>query len=57
MKQVKIMLSFIIGLGFILLGILPYGYLSFWLLKEPKELEANKSFSDRYTETQSQEYL
>ena len=38
------MLTLIVGLGFILLGTLPYGYLTFWLLKEPKEqkeLEAN----------------
>ncbi len=35
------MLTLIVGLGFILLGTLPYGYLTFWLLKEPKELKAN----------------
>ncbi len=37
------MLTLIVGLGFILLGIVPYGYLSFSLLKEPKELEADAS--------------
>ncbi len=33
------MLTLVVGLGFILLGTLPYGYFTFWLLKEPKELE------------------
>lgn len=32
--EVNIMLSLVLGLGFILLGILPYGYLSFYLLKD-----------------------
>ena len=53
------MFTLIVGLGFILLGILPYGYLSFSLLKEPKELEVDASKdknriwvqSDRFTIT------
>ncbi len=33
------MLSFIVGLGFILLGVLPYGYINFWLLKDYKKFQ------------------
>lgn len=34
------MFTLIVGLGFILIGILPYGCLNFWLLKEPKQSQA-----------------
>ena len=36
------MLSLIAGLGFILLGILPYGFLNFWLLKDDQKFEDTK---------------
>ena len=35
------MLALIIGVGFILLGILPYGYLSFSLLQDPQEKDCH----------------
>ena len=33
------MFSLIVGLGFIVLGILPYGVLNLWLLKDCENLE------------------
>lgn len=33
------MLSLIAGLGFILIGILPYGLLNYWLLKDCQNIE------------------
>jgi hypothetical protein len=36
------MLSLVVGLIFIVLGILPYGLLNFWLLKDCENLENTK---------------
>lgn len=33
------MVSLIVGLGFILLGILPYGFLNLWLLKDCENID------------------
>ncbi|MDJ0691993.1 MAG: hypothetical protein QNJ41_26285 [Xenococcaceae cyanobacterium MO_188.B32] len=42
------MLSLITGLGFILLGILPYGFLNFWLLKNDQKFEETEMSSFNY---------
>jgi hypothetical protein len=37
------MLSLVAGLSFLLLGIIPYGYISIYLLKDEKRLEDMKN--------------
>ncbi|GAB4548199.1 MAG: hypothetical protein Tsb0014_42960 [Pleurocapsa sp.] len=42
LEEVQIMFSLVAGLLFIVLGILPYGFLNFWLLKDGENLENTK---------------
>ncbi len=39
------MLSLVAGLGFILISILPYGFLNFWLLKDYQNVDTKYRIS------------